>query len=342
MSEQERILQMVDSGKLSQREAAEILAALSDLGDTEEKLEDAQTEIHAEAASLNEAEPEKLWDEAAANEAAANEATVNETSANETSAGETTNAGDDLPAGFKWVKINLLAGDIDVRVDTSLSEPVLKAGKAVLERDGEDYVVRTQGGKSQGGKSKVKNRFQGKFEGKFKRKFEEPFKTRDGLGDFLEDMGEWVSGLSSRVGDLDVRVPEGYGVFVKSKAGDVDVRGVAFLKAQLMAGDIDVQDVGGVDIVASAGDIDVDFRPTSGKHRIQASAGDVDVNLLAGSSVAFSGSVNMGDIDVERRGGAVEQTSTHIGGSARAVVGAGEATFDITLSAGDLDVTIHD
>lgn len=305
MTEQERILQMVDSGKLSQREAAEILAALSDLEAADTQLGEAQEEIRAEVTEETPTETsrgpqaERVKSAAKSDNASAEPCKEN------------------LPEGFSWLKINMLAGDIDVRTDNSLTEPVIDKGNAQLVQEGKDYIVR----------------------GTAKQARE---KHKEGLDGFLEGVNDWVAALTSRVGDLSVRVPEGYAVFIESKAGDVDVVGVAYLKANLMAGDIDIRDVGGLDISASAGDIDVDFKPTSGMHRIQATAGDVDVKLQKGSAVTFTGSVNMGEIDLERHdGGTIERRGGHIGGSASTVVGAGTASFDISLSAGDLDVTVY-
>ena len=215
------------------------------------------------------------------------------------------------PDELVWLRLDFMAGDIKVSADAELSEPVIDEGKVRLERDGENFVVRPV------------------------------TKSRAAGSGLLEDMGGWLSNLASRVGDVSVRVPSEYGVRINSKAGDIEVLGVAFLKAELMAGDIDIRDVGGLELNATAGDIDIAFAPRRGKHRVKVAAGEVAVELLGDSSVSVNASVGMGELDVLRQdGGDIVRHQSLTGGDAQFVIGGGEAELEISLSAGELDISV--
>lgn len=294
MSEQDRIAGMVEAGKLSPEEAAEILAALGELEAAEQTLEAAQAEISSSVSAPEAAMSEKATQRPASAHGAA-------------SAGAAS-----LP--IDWLRIDFMAGDVRVWADDALSEPVIDEGKLRLERSGDDFVVSAADAK--------------------------PPKP---AGTLLEDMGGWLSKMTSRIGDVSVRVPPRYGVELKSKAGDIEVSGVAFLKAELLAGDVDICDVGGLELSATAGDIDISFAPQGGKHRIEATAGDVDIRLAAASSVSVNANVGMGEIDVLRQdGGEVTKTSSMTGEASSFKVGAGAAQLDISLSAGELDIIVGD
>ena len=219
----------------------------------------------------------------------------------------------DLPE--TWLRIDFMAGDVRVWADDSLSEPVVDEGKLRLERQGKDFVMRAAPDTN----------------------------ASKPAGTLLEDMSGWLTKMTSRIGDVSVRVPPRYGVELKSKAGDIEVSDVAFLKAELMAGDVDVRNVGGLELSATAGDIDISFAPQGGRHRIEATAGDVDIRLAADSSVSVNAHVGMGELDILRQdGGEVTRNRSVTGEATVFKVGAGAAQLDINLSAGELDITVED
>lgn len=289
MSDQERIHAMLEEGKISQKEAERLLAALQDI-------EGVEAEMKTVERDADTAEPDATVPIGADAPGARAEGSAS------------------LPEGLRWVRISMLAGDLDVRGETGLSEPSLKGETSQfgLEQDGRDYVVRPH----------KRNKDKGS--------------RREGFDGFIDGVSEFVSDVVGRMGgDLDLRVPEGFGVVIESKAGDVNVRDVAFVKASLVAGDLDLRNVGGIDLSMGAGDVDASLQLTRGRHRIKVSAGDVDVRLLEGSSVKVTGGVSMGDVDAEapfavRRSGMGGQVSGQLGG--------GEAELELSVSAGDLDV----
>ncbi len=288
MSDRDRVNLMVEEGKITPEEAERLLSALEDIGGLEGEMDD-------------------LEREAAQEDGGGTSAGVPIGSAS--SAAEAVPASS--PQDLRWVRVSILAGDLDIRGDASLSEPLIDSDQdnVTLSREGNDFVIALA-----------------------KR---EKTARREGVDGFLDGIGEFVSGIVGRIGDLDIRVPAGFGVMIDSKAGDVDVRGVAFVKAKLLAGDIDLHDIGGIDLSMSAGDVDATLLLTKGQHRVKVSAGDVDVRLLSGSSVTVAGSVSMGDIEAEKP---LEAFRTGMGGNLSGRLGAGEAKLELSVSAGDLEV----
>ena len=317
-SDQERIQSLVAEGKITQEEANRLLAVLKDTDEVGYK------GVGDEADEVKRVERENLESELAQNTLRAEvvREAVNAARAEKSPQprapeppGRPTHPSStsvDLPEGLRWVRVSLLAGDIDIRVDAGLSEPAVN-GKAFshfkVEKDGDDYVI-----------SSVKR---------------DKVPRREGIDGFIDGVGEFVGGIVGRVGDLDIRIPAGFGVVLDSKAGDVDVRDVPFVKGNLLAGDVDLHNVGGLDLSTSAGDVDISLHLTSGQHYLRVSAGDVDVTLLEGSSVSVTGGVSMGDIAAE---GPLTAKRTGMGGSLSGQVGGGEASLELSVSAGDLEV----
>lgn len=289
MTDKERVLALVEEGKITQEEADRLLAALGEVEELEGDMESVERELTA----TSEAPQVSAVSKGA-------ERNPGET---DTSAGEKVSRETDLPKDLHWVRVNLMAGDIDIKVDDSLNEPIVE-GKANVVKEGDDFVIKL------GAK-----------------------KTDDSFGDM-------ISGFVGKFGDLDIRIPPGYGVDINSKAGDINIKDVPFLKGKMLAGDIDAKNIGGANVSLSAGDIDISLRPVSGEHRIVATAGDVDITLLEGSSVHLEGAVSMGDF--RARGFEVKENKSLTGGGFSGCIGEGAATLNIQLSAGDLDVRAHE
>ncbi|HNQ99460.1 MAG TPA: hypothetical protein PKN52_05635 [Trueperaceae bacterium] len=209
-----------------------------------------------------------------------------------------------LPAGTKWVRVELVAGDLDVGVDPQLTEPRAESdtGEAALERT--DYGYRVSIGRG---------------EGSFLRGLEGP------LAGLLISKG--------RPGDLKLTLPAGYGVDLAMTTGDVDLDGVPFLRGTLSAGDLDAHGLEGINFSSMAGDVSVSLRPTSGRHRIVNTAGELKVTLLPGSDVAVHGDVSIG----EAKAGPEFQTGRRMmSGTVSGAIGAGTARLDLKVTAGSI------
>ncbi|PZA06706.1 MULTISPECIES: hypothetical protein [unclassified Meiothermus] len=157
----------------------------------------------------------------------------------------------------RWVKVNMLAGQLEVRVDPSLQEPRVW-GKASVRQVGQDLVVEPQP-------------VQGDF-----------------LGGVLKNF---------RAGELDVRLPPGWGLELDGKAGDIEIEGVAFVRGRLLAGDIELREVGGLDLDVKAGNIEGSALLREGSHRLRIEMGNAQVRLLPGSSLKLKAGVGLGNLE---------------------------------------------
>jgi hypothetical protein len=302
LTPKDRVIAMLEEGKISREEADQLLEALGDVSEVETTLKAVDEEVRDTAARAN-SEPAEIGQP---ENVRFREADVVTKSSSKSELKE-----------LNWVRVEMLAGDLDIKVDASLSEPKITNGKASFEKNANIYTIRRS-------KAKTNN-----------------------SGDPLKDFGNMVAGFISGLhGDLEISIPEGFGVEVNSKAGDVDIEGAAFLKANLLAGDLDAQNIGGVDLHMAAGDVDLSLKLLEGNHTIKLAAGDIDVRILPGSSVTVEGSVSMGDFKLrapESIEPSLEINKTMMGGDFKAILGGGAAHLDIDLSTGDIEVNIaHD
>ncbi len=300
LTPKERVIAMLEEGKISREEADQLLEALGDVSEVETTLKAVDEEVR-ETAARAEAKPvAEIRQPENLSSREADVVTQPSSKADQT--------------GLNWVIIEMLAGDLDIKVDASLTEPKITNGKASFEKKGNRYFI-------QRSKAKVNN-----------------------SGDPLKDFGNMVAGFISGLhGDLEISIPKGFGVEVNSKAGDVDVEGAAFLKANLLAGDLDAQNIRGVDLHMAAGDVDLSLDLSEGSHTVKLAAGDIDVKILPGSSVTVEGSVSMGDFKLrapESIEPSLEINRTMMGGDFKAILGGGDAHLNIDLSTGDIEVKI--
>lgn len=204
------------------------------------------------------------------------------------------------PGKGQTVEVKLLAGNLRIEVDPALETPVAnddERGEVDLEKIGDGYRL--------GGATAE--------------------------GSVLERM---VSRLSRR--DVHLSVPEGWGVRLDMKAGDVSVRGpLAFLSGQLLAGDLDADELHGVDLTVKAGDVDFTLLLTDGQHRIEAVAGDLDLRLLPSSDVSVKARVNVGDLSTPKDW---RRKARGLGHGVEHSLGTGRATFNLELATGDLTI----
>ena len=140
---------------------------------------------------------------------------------------------------------------------------------------------------------------------------------------------------------LEVRVPEGAHVTIRSSTGDVsafDVVGDVTVSANV--GGVTVEGVTGR-VLATSGSGSVEVRRVSGSVEASTAVGRVVVDRAAGAVVARSGS---GEIDVRDAGGSVEAT-TNVGAvivrgvQGDAVVDAGSGRLEVAGVLGDVQAT---
>jgi Putative adhesin len=129
---------------------------------------------------------------------------------------------------------------------------------------------------------------------------------------------------------------------VKALAGQIDVLGVnGQVILDLSAGDIKLRNASQFEINSKAGNVTVDTKLENGESKIKALAGQIDVRLEPGSSVSLKASTQAGNVGA--KGFILSQTDKRVtGGSLEGRLGAGRAKLEVSLSAGDLDVTAID
>jgi hypothetical protein len=185
------------------------------------------------------------------------------------------------PSTLRWVRVRLGAGELVASFDPSLSAPQIE-GNVEAHEKGRDLEVTLQ---APGG---------------------------DFLGNLLDGF---------KVGRVSVRVPEGWGLEVHGTAGEIQTRGLPYVKARLMAGKVDLSDVQGVDVEVKTGQIDGGVRLTEGRHRLHVTLGEVDVKILPGSSVKVESRVGLGNLEATPR-----------------QVGQGSAQLEASVGVGNLEL----
>jgi hypothetical protein len=200
--------------------------------------------------------------------------------------------------GVSWLVTEMLAADLVVEAKPGIAAPSLRkpVEDATLEREGDGWRLR-----------------------------------------YRTEWSNWsIFGGRSGPDRIEVDVPEGMGVELDVKAGDVSVRGVAHVRGRMLAGDLVIDGASFVDVDKKAGDFEARIRPTVGKQRLVAKAGDLDVVLLPGSDVRISASVKVGDLRIRGEGFEGSRESHGIGHRQSLTLGAGTAELELRLSAGSL------
>jgi hypothetical protein len=196
----------------------------------------------------------------------------------------------------------MLAGDLDVTVDDTLESPEVESdgpGGVVIEKTADGYRVSWD----QAG------------------------------GNFLDKM---LGKL--RTGDINLRLPPGHGVDLAATAGDVDLKGVPYLRGYLTAGDLDATGLKGIDFTSRAGNIDVDLTLTEGTHSLTVTAGNVKARLSSDSSVTVKGDVSIGDATSNVPG--VKTNGRSLGSGLQGSYGAGAATLNFHVTTGNLELKV--
>lgn len=219
--------------------------------------------------------------------------------------------------GLNWVHIDSFAGNIEVRVDESISEPVLIDAEKykIKEKNGDFYIFH---------KNSKKN--------------------TDKSSSIIDEIGKFVNNLGNDLGgDLDLKVPTGYGLRIVTKAGNIEVGDVPFVYIRSFAGNVELKNIGGLDLDSKAGDIEVVMLANDYKNKIKASAGNVDVRLKQGSSVNLKAKVGVGNmshnLSKDLKDFSYKEGLTNA--KLVATVGDGSANLEIKLGAGNLDLVIE-
>lgn len=203
---------------------------------------------------------------------------------------------DDL--GVVWLITEMLAADLVVEAVPGLAEPRLR-------KSAEDATLADEGGR---------------------------WRLR-----YRSEWSNWTFfGTRGSPERIEVEVPEGMGVQLDVKAGDVVVRGVSHVRGRMLAGDLEIDGASFVDVDKKAGDFKARIRPTGGRQRLVANAGDLDVVLLPGSDVTITADVKVGDLRVKGEGLMGERDAHGIGHRYHGTLGAGTAQLELRLSAGSL------
>ncbi len=206
-------------------------------------------------------------------------------------------ARDDM--GVPWLVTEMLAADLVVEAKPGIDTPSLRkpVQDATLEREGDGWRLR-----------------------------------------YRTEWSNWsiFGGRSGGPDRIEVDVPEGMGVELDVKAGDVTVRGVSHVRGRMLAGDLVIDGASFVDVDKKAGDFEARIRPTAGTQRLVAKAGDLDVVLLPGSDVRVSASVKVGDLRIRGEGFKGSRESQGIGHRQSLTLGAGTAELELRLSAGSM------
>lgn len=213
------------------------------------------------------------------------------------------------PAGTKWLRVNLVVSNLTVKADASVTEPVLSGDKDRVKVEPTEYgflVTRLVPRSDEAGH------------------------------------GEWSIPFLTHFPktELSIRIPTDMGIDTRMTAGELSLVDVPYLRGKLTAGDVNARNLRGIDFTTAAGDVDVEITPRSGRHRVQASAGDVDVTLLAGSDVAITGTVSIGDASVSGQG--LQSERRGLGRRVSGRLGSGEASLDLKVTTGDLSVKARD
>lgn len=293
MNDADRIRALRDEGRIDDAQAERLLAALG--------------ELHAEAAT--DPAPTKPAPSQPAPDPVTPPPPPPTSSADATDAGTEATATapravDLLDEVDRWVRVDLFACALDVRVDPDAEEPRVDARKGDVRLEASDDGWRVT-------------------------------QARGEQGTWLERLVDGVQGTR-----LDLVLPPRTGVHLDVKAGDVELHGVPALVGRLAAGDLDARGLRAVDLSVSAGDVDLALDPAPGAHRVRLSVGDLNVRLPAAADVRVEGEVSIGDasafapLTTERRGMVAE--------SLRGTLGAGRATLRLEVGTGDLDVRRDD
>ena len=261
MNERERIQALLQAGKITEDEARLLMDAL----ETEDEIEGLEGQLGSDPkyARANVSDPKYAQTASGSRYAKAD--------------------ANGYQSGLRWVKVHMLAGNIEASVDPSLQTPQLTRGNADMRSVGQDIELDVQAVRS------------------------------DFLGGLLG---------SIKAGDIELKLPEGWGLEVDGKAGEVDVKDVACLRGRVLAGNVELERVHGLDLSVRAGNVEGSLLLTEGQNNLKVSMGNVELKLLEGSNVKVTPHVSLGNVSPNHP----------------PVMGDGRALLDVTVSMGNVEI----
>jgi hypothetical protein len=136
--------------------------------------------------------------------------------------------------------------------------------------------------------------------------------------------------------DLDITLPENYGVILEVKSGDVSIED-CFVAGKVLSGDVSLENIKGLQLTVMSGDVDGNFQLRDGTHSLEVASGDVSLIFQEGSSLTFQGNVQAGDTTIRHSKGDLNHENMSFEGT----VGSGDADFLIVVQSGDLNIDIE-
>lgn len=307
MDDAERIRTLRDEGRISDAQAARLLAALDELGAAAEGPEGSQDGRRDEPRASAEmaSGPSDPAHAPASSTGAAPHVTPGASAGTPgTAAGPGTTPSPQGAADAvvtRWARVGMFAGSLRVRVDPELREPAVECdgGEVDLTAAADGWRI-DQRARSE--------------------------------GSWIERLVEGVRRVR-----LELRLPADTGLHLDAKAGEVRLEGVPALRGRLLAGDLDARGLRAIDFAVQAGDVDVGLEPAPGEHRLRVTAGDAKVHLPAHADVRIEGRVTVGDASAPapfeaHRSGVAERVD--------GVMGEGRAHLLVTLTTGDFGVKV--
>jgi len=315
VNDRERIESLANEGRITREEANRLLELIDDIDSTEQSVHEAeeqawfaqpaQAPVPPQAEPVQPAAPQNSAPPAGPGpEAHQGSNAGQQEPANPNLAGPGPDAPRQAPeAGAtppRWFNLEMLAGEVEVIVNPAVTRPTARNDEGQLE------LEETQDG--------VRLRNSGRDENFFDRL----------LGGFHRST-------------VEIELPEGWGLDVNLKAGELKVRGaLPALRGSMLAGQLKAKEAKAVDLDVKAGEVDIGLVLTQGQHRIRTVTGSIDVRLLPGSDVEVTARVKIGDLDTPRDW---QRYARGIGADAKHRIGAGTAKLELDVTTGDLDVT---
>ncbi|MGL4609440.1 MAG: DUF4097 family beta strand repeat-containing protein [Trueperaceae bacterium] len=315
MTDQERVLKLLEEGKITKEQAEGLLGALDEAEALElrgrELRESNDAVVIADATALDKAKVEVLDGFVRAVQPVSSLPPIppsppvpslsfvppvppsvstteeeRKTEPGQSSRGNGTENVEDV----QWIHVQVLSGDVNISVNPSLQSPSLQSPRA--DTDG-------------------------------------------GLHLQQDKEGHWT--INVKNDDLELEIPEGFGVLLNVQSGDVQAE-VPVLKGSITSGDVSLENVASLDLSVQSGEVDGTLLLTKGSHQLAVTSGDVSLELLKGSDVALKGRVTSGDISLSSPQGELNREN----GSFQCRVASGAASFVISVQSGDVDITSDD
>lgn len=309
MSEIERVRRMVQDGRITEAEGQQLIEVLKGAEAADEELQAADRQIVAESrfeAPLPAAEhvsttPQPVNPQAPQTPTApARPAAAGQAPAAPTPPSPVASA----PEGTRWVKLQMLAGDLTVNVDEAIEEPIAECDgpvDVIIERSGNGFNV----------------------------KWDVPDMS------FLEKM---LGRIKS--GNLSLTLPKGLGLDLNTTAGNVQLNHVPYLRGSMTAGNLEARGLRGIDFTGRAGDYKVELDLTSGAHRMNVTAGNIKLKLAATSSVAINAMSSIGDITSHIPN--IKKRSRMLGEELSGSLGTGQSKLEVSVTTGSVTLEVSD